>query len=94
MIPELHLTTRSYFVCVRFVVGMVSSPSMALESSSLVLVYGLDVYFTRVSPSKGFDLLSSDFNRPLLTAILAAMAAIVLVLRRIYRRKVVAQAWA
>ena len=32
--------------------GIISAPTMALESASLVLVYGLDVYFNRVNPSK------------------------------------------
>ena len=33
-----------------------------LESTSVVLVYGLDMLFTRRTPSKTFDVLSESFN--------------------------------
>jgi hypothetical protein len=33
-----------------------------LESTSLLLAVGLDVWATRVYPSKTFDILSNDFN--------------------------------
>ena len=33
-----------------------------LESTSLVVAYGLDLFFARVSPSGTFDLLDPDFN--------------------------------
>lgn len=66
---------------------------MALESTSLVLVYGLDVFFTRVSPSKDFDMLSSEFNRSLLTLILGSMSVIVIFLRKMHKDKVIKTAW-
>jgi len=37
-----------------------------LESSSLVFAYGFDMYFSRVSPEKTFDMLSDDFNYPII----------------------------
>jgi ER membrane protein complex subunit 1 len=33
-----------------------------LESTSLVIALGLDIFITRTSPSKGFDTLSNDFS--------------------------------
>jgi len=33
-----------------------------LESTSLVLTYGLDVFLTRVTPAREFDRLNEDFN--------------------------------
>lgn len=66
---------------------------MALESASLVMVFGLDVFFTRVSPSKGFDMLSSEFNRSLLTLILGVVLVIVLVLRKMHKNKLINAAW-
>jgi hypothetical protein len=72
---------------------VVSSPSQHLESTSLVLSLGLDVQFTRVTPSKAFDMLSSEFNKSLLTLILSVMFVIVVVLRNINRKKILARAW-
>jgi ER membrane protein complex subunit 1 len=40
----------------------IHSVPATLESTSLVLATGLDVWFTRAHPSKTFDLLSDDFN--------------------------------
>jgi len=41
--------------------GIISSPS-ALESTSLVFGYGLDVFFTPVQSAKAYDVLSPGFN--------------------------------
>jgi len=41
--------------------GIVTAPT-TLESTSLVLVLGLDLYLTRVAPAKEFDRLNEDFN--------------------------------
>mmetsp|Transcript_36550 Transcript_36550/g.76996 ORF Transcript_36550/g.76996 Transcript_36550/m.76996 type:complete len:343 (-) Transcript_36550:777-1805(-) len=40
---------------------VVCAPTM-LESTSLVLTYGLDVFLTRVTPAREFDRLNEDFN--------------------------------
>eukprot|EP00951_Prasinocladus_malaysianus_P003940 scaffold27883_cov33-Prasinocladus_malaysianus.AAC.1 len=32
-----------------------------LESTTLMLAYGMDVFYTRLSPSKSFDMLDDDF---------------------------------
>ena len=37
--------------------GIVTAPTL-LESTSLVFAYGVDLFFSRVTPSKDFDLLS------------------------------------
>ncbi|KAL6042459.1 DUF1620 superfamily [Balamuthia mandrillaris] len=41
--------------------NVVTSPT-SLESTSLVFAYGLDLFFTRVTPSNTFDLLNEDFQ--------------------------------
>eukprot|EP00916_Digyalum_oweni_P013225 GHVL01021727.1.p1 GENE.GHVL01021727.1~~GHVL01021727.1.p1 ORF type:complete len:1000 (+),score=160.76 GHVL01021727.1:36-3035(+) len=53
---------------------IVSSPTN-LESTSLVLAYGLDLFFTPLQPAKGFDVLSQSFNYPLLVMSIVALAA-------------------
>lgn len=62
--PEIPLNyefSLNYYNYVYNVRGITTSPS-GLESTSLVFVYGLDIYFTRVFPSKTFDLLREDFD--------------------------------
>ena len=60
-----------------------------------MLVYGgLDVFFSRVSPSQGFDVLASDFNHPLLILLLVLLAFGVYALKRIHVAKTLKQSWA
>lgn len=47
------------------VAGIVSSPT-ALESTSLVFSYGLDLFFIPVQTAKAYDVLSPGFNYTLL----------------------------
>jgi len=47
----------------------------------------------RWTPSKGFDMLASDFNKPLLTLILVGMGVAVLVLRQMNQRRLLALGW-
>ena len=41
--------------------GIQTAPTF-VESTSMVLVYGLDLFFTRVTPSQTFDLLNDEFQ--------------------------------
>ena len=69
--------------------------SVRLESTSLVLIYGgLDIFFSRISPSQGFDVLASDFNHPLLIFLLLMLAFGVFALKRIHVAKTLKQSWA
>ena len=70
-----------------------SSPS-ALESTSLVLAYGLDLFYVRVAPSKTFDLLAADFNHPLLVVLISALAFAMTFAQQLMKRKVLGQRWA
>ncbi|KAK9321443.1 hypothetical protein V1517DRAFT_368406 [Lipomyces orientalis] len=48
-----------------------------LESTVLVFAYGLDLFFTRITPSQPFDLLSKSFNKgQLLLTIFALMVGV------------------
>lgn len=44
-----------------------------LESTSLVLAVGLDLFFTRVTPSKPFDLLSEEFNHVMVSDLVVCL---------------------
>lgn len=65
-----------------------------LESTSLVLAFGLDVFFTRRMPSKAFDVLSADFSRGSLIATTLALVVAIVVARRMGDQKRVKDAFA
>ncbi|KAJ3038483.1 hypothetical protein HDV00_000580 [Rhizophlyctis rosea] len=50
----------SYNIPTKNIAKIISHPTN-LESTSLVLAYGLDIFFTRRTPSKQFDVLNEDF---------------------------------
>lgn len=50
-----------------------------LESTSLVLAYGLDLWFTREAPSKTFDVLSEDFSKGTLLATILGLILSILI---------------
>ncbi|OXU30919.1 hypothetical protein TSAR_001886 [Trichomalopsis sarcophagae] len=52
--------------------GIHTSPS-GLESTCLVFVHGLDLFYTRVAPSKTFDVLKEDFDYYLIVIVLSAL---------------------
>ncbi|KAE8293274.1 ER membrane protein complex subunit 1 Precursor [Larimichthys crocea] len=61
--PELIIRTEwfiNYNQTVSRVRGIYTAPS-GLESTCLVVAYGLDIYQTRVYPSKQFDVLKDDY---------------------------------
>lgn len=93
--PQNYLTLDEEMYLTHASKVLVVSAATRLESTSLVLtVWGLDVHVNIATPSQGFDSLASDFNRVLLSVILLALAAIVLVLRRYAQRKQLLAMWA
>lgn len=73
--PEIPLNyefSLNYYNYVYNVRGILTAPS-GLESTSLVFVYGLDIYFTRVFPSKTFDLLREDFDYLFVTLLMIGL---------------------
>ncbi|WIA38584.1 hypothetical protein OEZ86_001895 [Tetradesmus obliquus] len=52
----------------------VSVSPTVLESTTLVLAYGEDLFFSRISPALHFDLLQSDFSYGLLVVALLVLA--------------------
>jgi ER membrane protein complex subunit 1 len=91
-IPLPHENTINYNQSVARIKGIHSSPS-GLESTSLVIVYGLDIFVTRVAPSKTFDLLKEDFDYFLITVVLIALTTASYVTRHLSSRKALKQAW-
>ncbi|KOB77645.1 Uncharacterized protein OBRU01_03726, partial [Operophtera brumata] len=93
--PELPLPAESvlnYNVSLHRVRAIHTAPS-GLESTSLVLATGLDVFYTRVAPSKTFDLLKDDFDYYLITVVLAALVVATYSTKYFAARKMLKMAW-
>ena len=52
-----------------------------------------DLFFTRVFPSKMFDVLKEDFEYLFISAVLAGMIAVSFLTRKLAQRKALAKAW-
>lgn len=71
---------------------IVTSPAV-VESTSLVLAYGVDVYVTRVAPSYVFDILGKGFNKISLIGTVLALSAGVAALGPMVRKKQMNMRW-
>ncbi|KAK9507318.1 hypothetical protein O3M35_007202 [Rhynocoris fuscipes] len=94
-VPELVLPMESiitYNHTLANIKGIHTSPA-TLESTSLVLIYGLDLFYTRVAPSKTFDVLKDDFEYWLITAVLTGLILAAYITKRLASRKALKQAW-
>ncbi|XP_058118771.1 ER membrane protein complex subunit 1 [Anopheles coustani] len=93
--PELplpHEILVNYNQTVANIRGIHTAPS-GLESTCLVLVHGLDLFVTRVSPSKTFDLLKEDFDYFLITVVLLVLTTTSCVVKQLASKKIIKQAW-
>ncbi|KAM0432212.1 hypothetical protein ACHAPT_004748 [Fusarium lateritium] len=72
--------------------GIVASPAV-VESTSLVVAYGVDVFGTRVAPSGVFDILGNGFNKVTLMSTVVALLGGVLFLSPMVRRKQINRRW-
>jgi len=94
-VPELQLppeTVLNYNQTVSSPRGIATAPT-GLESTAVVFVYGLDLYCTRIAPSKGFDLLKDDFDYYVISGVLAALVAAAYATRKLAQRKNLKAAW-
>ncbi|XP_052082314.1 ER membrane protein complex subunit 1-like isoform X2 [Mytilus californianus] len=94
-IPELPVSTEAiinYNQSIYNIIGIHTSPA-GLESTSLVLAYGLDLFFTRVQPSKMFDVLKEDFDFYLISLVMLAMILVTLITQKLAARKALNKAW-
>jgi hypothetical protein len=72
--------------------NIVASPA-SLESTSIVLTYGIDLFLTRVAPSNTFDILSENFNKLQLVLTIAALALGIAITKPMVKRKIMRQRW-
>jgi hypothetical protein len=94
-IPELvvqHENIINYNQTIARIRGIYTAPS-GLESTCLALVYGLDLFVTRVSPSKTFDLLKEDFDYFLISIVLIGLITASYVVKHLAAKKTIKAAW-
>ncbi|CAG8567158.1 11512_t:CDS:10, partial [Dentiscutata heterogama] len=77
-IPDNKKFILSYNLPIYGIRHIATSPAL-LESTSLVLAYGLDLWFTREAPSKTFDVLSEDFSKGTLLATILGLVIGILI---------------
>ncbi|KAJ3271875.1 hypothetical protein HDV01_006160 [Terramyces sp. JEL0728] len=69
------------------------SKETLLESTSLVLSYGTDLFLTKRMPSKMFDRLKDDFSYAQLVLSIVALVGGIIAARHYSERKVIREAW-
>ncbi|KAJ1304145.1 hypothetical protein OPQ81_008545 [Rhizoctonia solani] len=87
--PVLPPDTRRIITHKNQVLGtkhLVAAPTL-LESTSCVLAYGLDLFYTRVTPSGTFDLLGSGFNKLQLLLTIVGLSVAIVIVRPLVARK-------
>uniref|UniRef100_A0ACB8EF60 DUF1620 super n=1 Tax=Sphaerodactylus townsendi TaxID=933632 RepID=A0ACB8EF60_9SAUR len=59
----------------------------------LVVAYGLDLYQTRVYPSKQFDVLKDDYDYVLISSVLFGLVFATMITKRLAQVKLLNRAW-
>ncbi|KAJ1350486.1 hypothetical protein KIN20_006284 [Parelaphostrongylus tenuis] len=94
-IPEIPIATEdmvNYNQTVHAVRGIKTAAS-GLESTSLMLAYGIDVFFTRLHPSGTFDILKDDFDHVLISVVLFGLIAGSIISKKFARNNSLSAAW-
>jgi len=71
---------------------ILTAPSR-LESTSFVFAFGLDLFFSQISPSSTFDILGESFNKIQLVCTIAGLSAGIAVVRPMVNRKQLHAQW-
>ncbi|CAG2112877.1 unnamed protein product [Medioppia subpectinata] len=71
----------------------IQTSATGLESTCLVFAYGLDLFYTRVTPSKTFDVLKDDFDFILISVVLIALIAFSYAIKWLAARKALNASW-
>ncbi|XP_055615709.1 ER membrane protein complex subunit 1 isoform X2 [Toxorhynchites rutilus septentrionalis] len=91
-LPMPHEILINYNQTIANLKGIHTAPS-GLESTCLVFAHGLDIFVTRVAPSKTFDLLKEDFDYFLITVVLVLLTSTSYVVKHLASKKAIKQAW-
>ncbi|CAJ0605524.1 unnamed protein product [Cylicocyclus nassatus] len=93
--PEIPIATEdlvNYNQTVHGVRGIKTAAS-GLESTSLMLAYGKDIFFTRLTPSGTFDILKDDFDHVLISTVLFGLIAGSIISKKLARNNALSAAW-
>jgi outer membrane protein assembly factor BamB len=93
--PELPVSTEeliNYNQSVAHIHGIKTAPS-GLESTSLMLAYGMDLFYTRVTPSGTFDILKDDFDYVLISGVMILLIVMSFVVKRFWKLSNIRQSW-
>ncbi|KAF5557806.1 hypothetical protein FMEXI_544 [Fusarium mexicanum] len=93
--PSIEIDPRSVISHQRNVVGVkdILTAPVIVESTSLVVAYGVDVFGTRVAPSGVFDILGNGFNKVTLVLTVVSLLGGVLFVSPMVRRKQINRTW-
>ncbi|XP_068648589.1 uncharacterized protein [Aristolochia californica] len=89
IIPQSYVT---HSLKVEGLRGILTVPA-TLESTSLVFSYGVDLFFTRVAPSRNYDSLTEDFSYALLLITIVALVAAIFVTWVLSEKKELREKW-
>ncbi|KAK9458744.1 uncharacterized protein V1516DRAFT_681857 [Lipomyces oligophaga] len=93
--PLLGDDRRNVISHVYNVIGLrsIETEPAYLESTVLVFGYGIDLFFSRITPSQPFDVLAKSFNKPQLLLTIFALLAGVRITGPMVRRKQTNMRW-
>ncbi|KAJ4708054.1 ER membrane protein complex subunit 1-like [Melia azedarach] len=89
IIPQSYVT---HSLKVEGLRGIVTVPAK-LESTTLVFAYGVDLFYTRLAPSRTYDSLTEDFSYALLLITIVALVAAIFVTWVLSERKELNDKW-
>lgn len=92
ILPMEPIMNLNYDLNIQRVRAIETCPS-GLESTSLVFAHGLDIFYSKVFPSKKFDVLNEDFNHPALALTVAGLGILTYVLSTLSSRANTAERW-
>ncbi|VDD85928.1 unnamed protein product [Enterobius vermicularis] len=93
--PEIPIVSEdfiNYNQTVLNVRAIKTAPS-GLESTSLIFAYGLDLFFSRMTPSGTFDILKDDFDHKLISLVLLGLVVGSFICKKIGRSHTLKQSW-
>ncbi|CAG7561261.1 unnamed protein product [Fusarium equiseti] len=93
--PNIEIDPRSVISHQRNVLGVknILATPVIVESTTLIVAYGVDIFGTRLAPSGMFDILGDGFNKSTLILTVVSLLAGVLFLSPMVRRKQINRGW-
>ncbi|CAF1883121.1 unnamed protein product [Brassica napus] len=89
IIPQSYIT---HSLKVEGLRGIVTAPAK-LESTTHVFAYGVDLFYTRLAPSKTYDSLTDDFSYALLLITIVALVAAIYITWVVSEKKELSEKW-